>query len=105
VLIYTYLNPSYKEITSIEVLIMLIRSVLLTLLWYALFAPIVRKAFQKYLLSKKSLHIEKIDEILNLFPQFKNIVAYCWNESEKQKGLKRIKYFLSNSFYYLLLTK
>ena len=47
VLIYTYLNPSYKEITSIEILVMLVRSVLLTLLWYALFAPLVRKALFK----------------------------------------------------------
>jgi len=105
VLIYTYLNPFYTEITSIEIIVMLIRSVLLTLFWYALLSPLVRKVFQKYLSSKKSLHAAEIEKILNLFPQFRKIVAYCWRESEKKKRLRRIKDFLSKSFYYLLLSK
>ena len=105
VLIISYLHPAEKEITSFEIIIMLLRSIILTLLWYALLAPIVKKIFQKYLADKKSTYAKDIDEILNLFPAFKKIVSYCWKNSSEKKGLKRIRYFLSTSFYYLLLSK
>ena len=105
VLIYSYLNPYKSDIASVDILIMLGRAVLLTVIWYALVAPFVRKIFQKFISGKKSFYSEEIDEILNQFPQFKKIVGITWKESENVKGLKRIKHFLSTSFYYLLLTK
>ncbi len=105
VLIYSYFNPSKSEIASVEILIMLIRSIVLTFIWYALLAPFVKKMFQKFISGKKSFYADEIDEVLNLFPHFKKIVGFSWKESQNYKGLKRIKYFLSTSFYYLLLTK
>lgn len=103
-LLFSYLFPSSSEIPAIEIIIMLIRSVVLTIIWYVLLAPVVKSLFQKYLSSRKSLYSKEIDEILNMFPHFKNIVSYCWKNSSGKKGLKRINYFLSTSFYYLLLT-
>ena len=105
VLIYSYYNPYKSELASLDIIIMLIRSIILTVLWYALLAPIVRKMFQKFISGKKSFYSKEIDEILNLFPQFKKIVGFTWKESQSLKGLKRIKHFLSTSFYYLLLSK
>ncbi len=103
-LLFSYLFPSSSEIPAIEIIIMLIRSVVLTIIWYVLLAPVVKSLFQKYLSSRKSLYSKEIDEILNMFPHFKNIVSYSWKNSSGKKGLKRINYFLSTSFYYLLLT-
>ncbi|MEO8231755.1 MAG: hypothetical protein ABI638_05710 [Ignavibacteriota bacterium] len=102
-LIFTYLFPSSKEIAAIEIIIMLIRSVTLTFIWYVFLAPIVKKLFQKYLSNKKSKYAKEIDEMMNMFPQFKKVVSYCWKNSQSKTGLKRIHYFLSTSFYYLLL--
>jgi hypothetical protein len=104
-LIYSYLNPYKSEIASVEIVLMLSRSIVLTILWYALLAPFVKRMFQKFISGKKSFYSEEINEILNMFPQFKIIVGYTWKESQSFKGLKRIKYFLSTSFYYLLLSK
>lgn len=104
-LIYSYFNPYKSDIASVDILIMLVRSIVLTIIWYALLAPFVKNMFQKFISGKKSFYSEDIDEILNLFPHFKRIVGYTWNESQRLKGLKRIKYFLSTSFYYLLLSK
>ncbi len=105
VLVYSYYNPYKSELASVDIIIMLIRSIILTVLWYALLAPFVKKMFQKFISGKKSFYSEEIDEILNLFPHFKKIVGFCWKDSEKKKGFKRIHYFLSTSFYFLLLTK
>lgn len=102
-LIFTYLFPSSKEIASIEIIIMLVRSVALTFIWYIFLAPIVKKLFQKYLSNKKSVYAKEIDEMMNMFPQFRKIVSYCWKNSQSKTGLKRIHYFLSTSFYYMLL--
>lgn len=103
-LIFSYQFPSSSEIAAIEIIIMLIRSVVLTIIWYAILAPIVKKLFQKYLSSRKSVYSKEINEIMNMFPHFKSIVSYCWKNSSSKTGLKRINYFLSTSFYYLLLT-
>ena len=105
VLIFTYLSPANTIIAGIEIIIMLIRSIVLTIIWYGLLAPIVKKIFQKYLSSKKSVYAKEIDEMMNMFPQFRKIVSYCWKNSQKKAGIKRIHYFLSTSFYYLILIK
>jgi len=105
VLIYSYFNPYKSDIASVEIIIMLVRSIVLTILWYALLAPLVRKMFQKFVAGKKAFYSEEIDEILNLFPHFKKIVGFTWKESQNHKGIKRVKNFLSTSFYYLLLSK
>ena len=105
VLIFSYLYPSAKDITAFEIIIMLVRSIVLTVLWYAILAPIVKRLFQKYLAGKKSAYAKDIDEIMNMFPQFRKVVSYCWKNSSDKKGLKRIHYFLSTSFYYSLLSK
>ncbi|HRN27162.1 MAG TPA: hypothetical protein PLT78_11380, partial [Ignavibacteriaceae bacterium] len=80
-LIFTYLFPSSKEIASIEIIIMLVRSVALTFIWYIFLAPIIKKLFQKYLSNKKSVYAKEIDEMMNMFPQFRKIVSYCWKNS------------------------
>ena len=105
VLIYTYFNPYNSEIALVDIAIMIIRSIVLTLIWYSLLAPYVKKIFQKFISGKKSFYADEIDEILNMFPKFKKIVGFTWKNSQEKKGLNRIKYFFSTSFYYLLLSK
>lgn len=104
-LVYSYYYPYKSELASVDIIIMLIRSIVLTVLWYSLLAPFVKKLFHKFISGKRSFYSDEIDEILNMFSHFKKIVGYTWKASEDYKGLKRIKYFLSASFYYLLLSK
>lgn len=92
------------KITKFEIIIMIIRAISLTIIWYSLLAPIVKKIFQKILEKNKLNHTAEINEMINLFPQFRKIVSYCWKESQTFSGIKRIQFFLSRSFYYLLLS-
>ncbi len=105
VLILSYFSPTSIGINYLDIIFMLTRSIVITLLWYVLVAPFVQKLFNKYLSSKRFYYRIEVDEIINLFPNFKKVVSYCWKNSAAKKGLKRIHYFLSNSFYYLLLSK
>jgi hypothetical protein len=84
---------------------MLVRSIVITFIWYTLLAPIAKKLFQKFVAKSKSEYSTDLEEIISMFPQFREIVNYCWKLSDDKKGFKRIRYFLSTSFYYLLLSK
>lgn len=103
VLIYSYISPSTSEVGSSEIIFMLIRSISIMIIWFTLIGPIMRKLFQKFLSGKKSFYTKEIAEIMELFPQFKKIVSYCWKNSSDKSGIKRLRKFLSTSFYFLLL--
>ena len=104
VILFSYLSPNLENSIALEVIFMLIRSVLIIVIWYFLVAPIMKKLFQKFLANKKAAYLDEMNEIIEMFPKFRKVVSYCWKNSLHKKGLSRIKYFLSTSFYYLLLT-
>ncbi|MEJ2105390.1 MAG: hypothetical protein P8X47_12565, partial [Ignavibacteriaceae bacterium] len=82
-----------------------IRAMAITFLWYVLLAPLAMKLFQKFVAKRKSKYSKDVEEIISMFPKFRKIVNYCWQLSDNKNGLKRISYFLSTSFYYLLLSR
>lgn len=105
VITLSYLSPKLEENIAVSVIIMLVRSLVITFIWYTIAAPLARKFFEKFVRQRKSDHARELEEIISMFPQFRKIVIYCWKNSENKKGFKRIRYFLSTSFYYLLLSK
>lgn len=105
IIVLTYLSPTLEDNIAISVVIMIIRSLVITFIWFVILAPIVKNYFQKYIAKRKSEYSNDLEEIISMFPQFRKIVNYCWKNSEDKKGLKRIRYFLSTSFYYLLLSE
>jgi len=105
VIILSYLSPEMEKNAAMSVLIMIFRSLVITFIWYSLLAQIVRKLFQKFIAKRKSAYSKDMQEIISMFPQFRKIVNYCWKLSGNKKGYKRIRYFLSTSFYYLLLSE
>jgi len=105
VIILSYLSPELEKNVGISVIIMLIRALAITFVWYALLAPIVKKYFQKFVAKRKSEYSKDLEEIMSMFPKFRIIVNSCWKLSGDKKGIKRIRSFLSTSFYYLLLSK
>jgi hypothetical protein len=100
----SYLSPELENNVAMSVIIMLLRAVLITFIWYALLAPVAIKLFQKFILKRKSEYSKDLEEIISMFPKFQAIVNYCWKISKDNKGYKRLRFFLSRSFYYLLLS-
>jgi antibiotic biosynthesis monooxygenase (ABM) superfamily enzyme len=105
IMIYSYLYPYKIEVKSIEILIMIIRAFLLTIIWYFVFVPLAKKLFSKFVSGKKNLYSQEVDEIINLFPRFREIVSFCWKTSLTFSGLLRIKNFLTMTFYFLLFSE
>jgi hypothetical protein len=105
IIILSYLSPELEENIAMSVILMLLRALVITFIWYTIAAPLARKYFEKFVRKRKSEYAKELEAIISMFPQFRNIVNYCWKNSENKKGLKRIRYFLSTSFYYLLLSE
>jgi MFS family permease len=105
VIILSYLSTELEDNVAISVMIMILRSLAITFIWFVILAPIIKKYFQKFVAKRKSEYAKDLEVIISMFPKFKEIVNYCWKLSSDKKGYKRIRYFLSTSFYYLLLSK
>ncbi len=104
-IILSSLTDGLKESITASVLIMIVRSLVITFVWYVIVAPIIKKYFKKFVAGRKSEYSKDLDEIISMFPQFREIVNYCWKNSVHKRGLGRIRTFLSTTFYHLLLTK
>lgn len=87
-----------------KVIIMLIRSVIVMTLWFFLISPLLLKLFHKLLKQKMARYSAEIDEIVNIFPQFRHIIALSWKKSSAFNGINKFRYFLSYSFILLLLS-
>ncbi len=103
-LIYSYLNPEISKSKTIEILIMIVRSLSIIFIWYVWISPVVIKLFRKYLSRKKTAYSDELETIINLFPRFRTIVLMNWNRSLKYKGIKRLTNFINSSFIGLLFT-
>ena len=104
VIVLSYVSTDLDENVAASVILMLVRSVLITFIWYTVLSPIAKKLFLKFVTKRKLKYSKDLDEIISMFPEFKKIVNTCWKDSGDKKGLKRLRYFLASSFYCLLLT-
>ncbi len=103
VIVLTYLYPSLETNVAISVGLMILRSLVITFIWFFLLAPIAKKIFLKFVKKRKSEYLKEFEEIISLFPEFRKIINFCWKLSGDKKGIRRIQRFMSTSFYYILL--
>ncbi len=75
----------------------LLRSFLILMLWYLVLGPFSLKLVRKYLNKKESKYKEDITNAMDLFPYFRRILSYTWQDTKNLKGYTRFKYFMANS--------
>jgi hypothetical protein len=75
----------------------LLRSFLILMFWYLVLGPFLLKLVRKYLNDKQSQYKEDITNAMDLFPYFRQILFYTWQDTRHLKGYKRFKYFIANS--------
>lgn len=103
-MIISYLFPHHFESSAYDILFMLIRSIVITFVWFTLVSPLAVKLFKLFIEKKKFEHAGEVNNITELFPNFKNVVSYCWRLSSSISGYTRYRKFLSDSLALLLLT-
>ncbi|MEW6653333.1 MAG: hypothetical protein AB1394_07675 [Bacteroidota bacterium] len=102
-MILSYLVPKIEKSTASDILYMIIRSVAITFIWFKFITPFVLSRFKRFIEKRKFDHAAEINKITALFPSFKKVINYCWEETYELSGLRRILTFLSNSLAMLLI--
>lgn len=102
-IIISYTNPELDENLFYKIIFMLIRSILIMYVWFVLLSPIIIKWVKIYLMKKQSDYSKEVETILALFPYFKGIINYSWEQTKGLKNYKRVIPFLKNSFILLLM--
>ncbi len=98
----SYFGNEFENNLPLNILIMFVRSILITTLWFLIVSPIATKFLQKYLNTKKSSYSGELENVLNLLPEMKAIVKYSWERSNDKRGLSRLKIFSSYLFVIIL---
>jgi len=77
-----------------DIIIMFIRSLLITFLWYLIISPLAIHVLNKFLLNHKNKNAEEFSLIIDSLPEMKRIIHFAWQKSKSAKRISRIKYFL-----------
>lgn len=102
-MIISYTNPELDNNLFYNIIFMLIRSILIMYVWFILLSPIIINRVKKYLMKKQSDYSKEVETIIALFPYFKGIINYSWEQTKGLKNYKRVIPFLKNSFILLLM--
>lgn len=103
IMLLTYFFPMAGKSSSGEILFMIIRAAVITLAWYFLLSMPVRRYMKSLIEKNKFKHTAEIENITNMFPQFRKVIGFCWKNSEGLKGIRRIRKFISDSIVLLLI--
>jgi len=104
-MVLTYLSPEFGNARGFDILLMLVRSFVITFIWFTLISPYVVSRFNKFIEKSKFEHATEINKATMLFPEFKKIINYTWKASAEYKKLRRVRKFLSDSIVLMLVTK
>ncbi len=104
-MILTYFEPGFEKNRSYEILIMLLRSIVVTFVWFVIISPFLISRFNKFIEKNKFERASEINRVTSLFPEFKKIINYTWKSSADCKRFKRLRKFLSDSIILLLITR
>lgn len=91
----SFTHPDLGENIAYKILFMIARVTVILFIWYAFVSPYLFKVFRKYIYRKKNNYSEEIENIILLFPQLRLVVKQTWKDLNDQKGLKKIKEFIS----------
>ena len=99
----SFFFPELGKSKAYDILFMIVRSIVITIIWFTILSPLVIKYFSRFIEKNKFKHAAEINSITLLFPNFNRILNFCWKTSSSFKGIKRIRSFLSNSLALLLI--
>lgn len=90
-IIFSYLHPEFGKRRSLDLVIMLIRSITIIFLWVTLVSPFLYKSIRKYLDKKEAPIIGRINRIIASFPYYRKILDYSFFKYRGERLPGRIK--------------
>ncbi|MFZ4592593.1 MAG: hypothetical protein ACOYN6_16450, partial [Ignavibacteria bacterium] len=103
--VYSYIYPDYPYIEKNSLLVMVLRGLLLSFIWFKFLSPVLMSWFKKLMSRNRNKYTADIENVVSVIPLFKSIVRFCWKDSSSLSGIKRINRFFSSSLLNLLTVK
>lgn len=105
-LLALYMQSFFKIGTPVlpedRVLYIILRSVIIVLTWHFLVSPVLKQLLHRWLQKKKQQSAQQVQQVLNILPATRNMVAVSWKLSADKKGVRRIflccQIILANTF-------
>ena len=95
IIILTYVFPQFNDSQGKMAIIMIVRSIVIMFIWYAIAGPLLRKIYYRYLANKKSKYTKEVEQSVRIMPLMKVMVVNSWNASKKSPGLSKFKRFIT----------
>ena len=104
-IVISFFGNELESNLPLSILLMFVRSIVITTLWFLVISPIAMKLVRRYLNKKKSNYTTDIENIVDQFPYMKAVVIYSWVSTKGLKGISKIKIFFSYLFVIILSSK
>ena len=95
IVVFSYVFSEISETQGFQALLMIVRSVCIMSIWYAIIGPQLLKLFKKFIKSKRDTYTAEVENTIHILTPMRFIIYESWRESAKQRGLSRIKSFVT----------
>lgn len=92
--ILTLIKPGWAPLPGGKIAALFLRSVVILLLWYFIFSPLLMGFIKKQLQRRQAQNKEAFDHTMQVLPEMKAIFQQAWTASQQKKGLGRILLFV-----------
>lgn len=91
----SYIFSEISETQGFHALVMIVRSVCIMSIWYVIIGPQLLKLYKKFIKSKRDTYAAEVENTIHRLTPLRFIIYESWGESAKQRGLTRIKSFVT----------
>jgi hypothetical protein len=105
IIILSYLLPGLGNGLGSQMIIMILRSFIITFVWFYLIAPLVIKLFKRFINKNKLKYSEDVNRVILILPDLKIIVKSSYDNSSSYHGIKKIKEFISSLIAFIVLSE
>lgn len=93
VFIQAYIQPKHAVLPSNEAAQIFLRSILIVLSWYLIFASLIMRLIRKLLNAQQQKLADPIKKIIQLIPGTKYVFIRSWKLAASEKGFRRLQLF------------
>ena len=101
----SYLLPGLEKGLGPQMIIMIFRSIIITLIWFYVIAPLIINLIKRFIDKSKMKYSEDVNKVILILPNLRAAVKSSYDSSSSLKSTKRIKEFVSLLLAYIVLSE
>jgi len=93
--ILSFIKPAWAPLPANKIATIFLRSIVILLSWYFIFAPLVMSYLRKKILEQQHRNQEDVNKVMQVLPEMRSIFQHAWIASKEKQGLRRISLFVN----------